>query len=413
MADTKQPDQKKSKPKSAPKQSRVRRVAPDFGDIWTRVRSVIGLPTDVAALTGQENVNAQLAAVVQSSQDAILSVSLDGLIVTWNAGAEQMYGYKASQMVGRSIEIIFPTERKGEFRRMLKAIESGQSVYRYTTQRLAKSGDLIDVSVTVSPIRDRHGAVVGASSIAKDISQEQNLARRQQEFVSITSHELRTPLTALTGFLSLAEAEGDPDRKDKFIERAFLAARRLTTLTEDLLQVARLEEDRVTFQSRVMRPARVVAELVEEVRPMIEGRGLELTYTEVEPKAQIKADKARLLQVVRNLLDNATKYTPSGGKIEVTVKGNGKSVAVSIRDNGVGIDPKNLDRIFEKFFREYHGQSVAAGGAGLGLFITKELVERQGGDLTITGRRNRGTTAIIRFPRYVPSRKTTTSKPKR
>lgn len=408
MADKPQPPES-GKPPPRKKRSAVSRVTPDLGEIWTRVRSVIGMPTDVAALTGLEQVNDQLAAIVQSSQDAILSISLDGLIVTWNIGAEKMYGYKASQMVGRTIEKIFPAERKGEFDQMLKAVKAGHSVRHFVTQRLTKSGDLVDVSVTVSPIHNRQGKVVGASSMARDITEQQNLLRRQREFVSITSHELRTPLTALTGYLSLAEAEGDSAQKDHFVDRAFLAARRLTTLTEDLLQVARLEEERVTFHSRVLTPAKVVADLLEEVRPTIEGRGLTLTYAEAAPKAQIKADRARLIQIIRNLLDNATKYTASGGKIDVTVKGNGRSVAVSIHDNGVGIDPDNLDRIFDKFFREYHSQSVAVGGAGLGLFITKELVERQGGELTITGRRNRGTTAIIRFPRYVakPKRRTT------
>ena len=390
-----------SKPKSGSKGGSSKRRTPDLSGIWTRVRSVIGMPTDVAALTGLEQVNDQLAAIVQSSQDAILSVSIDGLVVTWNTGAEKMYGYKASQMVGRSVEKIFPLERKREFDQMLKATRAGRSVHHFVTQRITKSGDLVDVSVTVSPIRGRNGKVVGASSMARDITEQQDLLRRQREFVSITSHELRTPLTALTGYLSLAEAEGDPIRKDEFVDRAFLAARRLTALTEDLLQVARLEEQRVTFQLRPLTPSKVVTDIIEDLRPTVKSRELELVYSETVPKARIKADRVRLTQIIRNLLDNAIKYTSSGGKIEVTVKGNHHSVAISVRDNGVGIDPDNLDRIFDKFFREYHSQSVAAGGAGLGLFITKELVERQGGELTITGRRNRGTTAIIRFPRYV------------
>ena len=401
------------KPQSGTKGGAAKRRAPDLSGIWTRVRSVIGLPTDVAALTGLEQVNDQLAAIVQSSEDAILSVSNDGLVVTWNTGAEKMYGYKASQMVGRSVERIFPAERRHELEQMLQAVKTGRSVNRFVTQRLTKSGGLIDVSVTVSPIRNRQGKIVGASSISRDITEQQDLLRRQREFVSITSHELRTPLTALTGYLSLAEAEGDCDRKDEFVSRAFLAARRLTTLTEDLLQAARLEEDRVAFQLRPLTPSKIVADIVEDVRPSLAARGLKLTYLETVPKARIKADRVRLTQIIRNLLDNAIKYTPSGGRIEVTVKGNSRSVAVCICDNGVGIDPDNLDRIFDKFFREYHSQSVAAGGAGLGLFITKELVERQGGELTITGRRNRGTTAIIRFPRYVASKGKAKAKSKR
>lgn len=355
------------------------------------------------ALAEAETLRAQLASIVESSDDAMLSITLNGDIVTWNSGAERMYGYPAGDIIGKPVQKIFPESRSDEAEQLLRRIRHGQSIQQFASQRKTSDGSLIDVSLTVSPIRDASGKIIGASSIARDITQQQELLARQREFVSITSHELRTPLTALTGYLSLAQAERtDRSKQNHFIDRAFQAAKRLTDLTEDLLQVARLEEDRVSFQLRPLLPAKVVKEVVEDLRPTIEARSLDVRFSAITPRVRVRADRGKLIQVLRNLLDNAIKYTPTEGRIDVTVKSNLRSVAVTIRDTGIGIDARNLQRIFDKFFREYHEESVAAGGTGLGLFITKELVERQGGTLTVTGRRNRGTTAIVRFPRYVP-----------
>lgn len=360
------------------------------------------------ALAVADTLRAQLASIVESSDDAMLSITLNGDIVTWNSGAERMYGYKAAEMIGKPVKRIFPDSRRDEAEHLLQRIKRGQSIQQFDSQRKTKDGSLIGVSLTVSPIRDASGKIIGASSIARDITQQQELLARQREFVSITSHELRTPLTALTGYLSLAQAERtDRAKQNHFIDRAFQAAKRLTDLTEDLLQVARLEEDRVSFQLRPLMPSKLVKEIVEDLKPTIEAKRMDVHFSALTPRARIRADRGKLTQVVRNLLDNSIKYTKAEGRIDVTVKSNLRSVAVSIRDNGIGIDARNLQRIFDKFFREYHEESVAAGGTGLGLFITKELVERQGGTLTVTGRRNRGTTAIVRFPRYAPKKRKT------
>ncbi|MEX2209700.1 MAG: HAMP domain-containing sensor histidine kinase [Patescibacteria group bacterium] len=226
---------------------------------------------------------------------------------------------------------------------------------------------------------------------------------RQREFISIASHELRTPLTALTGYLALATSTDDPEQSREFVDRAYKASRRLTTLVEDLLQVARIEEDRTPFHPTVVHPDEAIQEILDDLRTAVDRKQIRMTLKgELTKRDVIRVDRTKFCQVLRNILDNAIKYTPTGGRVAVTTRARDRMVQVRIRDWGIGIDAENLDKIFDKFFREYTELSAAAGGTGLGLFITKQLVERQGGTLQVRSRRGEGTTVIVSFARSRP-----------
>lgn len=342
----------------------------------------------------------QLASIVESAEDAIYSRTLDGKIVTWNPGAENMYGYKASEAIGKPVKMLVPREIPRDDINISEKIKRGERVEHYVTQRRHKDGHIVIVDLTVSPLKDAKGKSVGVASIARDITAQETMHRRQREFVSIASHELRTPLTALTGYLSLAESADDEAMVREFVGRAFKASTRLTNLVEDLLEVARLEENRTAFDLTLLQPEPIVREVVEELRRGIEQKRIKLTMrNELKSSDHIMVDPNKFNRVIRNLLDNAIKYTPREGRITITLTGDSQHIRVKIRDSGIGIEQKNLDRIFDKFFREYTQLSVAAGGTGLGLFITKQLVERMGGSLKLRSRRNVGTTATLELPR--------------
>ena len=342
----------------------------------------------------------QLASVVESTAEAIISRSLDGTILTWNAGAERLYGYQADEVIGKPVSILVPENIPRDDLEITKQIGRGERIGRYITLRRRKDGGTVMVELAVSPLKDSRGGVIAVATVCRDITAQESVMSRQREFVSIASHELRTPLTALTGYLSLATGTDDASQSRVFVDRAYKAARRLTDLVEDLLQVARLEEDRASFAITTVHPDEVVCESVEELRSQAEHKKIRVSvHSELTKRDAIRVDRTRFHQVLRNILDNAVKYTPSGGRVSVRSTVRDSGIRIRIRDSGIGIDPQNLNKIFEKFFREYTELSVSAGGTGLGMFITKQLVERQGGSLQVRSRRNAGTTVTVTFPR--------------
>lgn len=348
----------------------------------------------------------QLAAIVDASDDAVLSYDMSGKIINWNKGAEKMYRYSASEMIGNNVKLLLPPGHEKELVSQLNNIKSGASLEQFETQRMDRDKHIIHVAITVSPIRDSRGKVVAVSSISRDISKQQELMQRQRDFVSIASHELRTPLTALMGYLSMVvQKTASAEQSAQFVDRANAAARRLSLMVEDLLSVARIEDERITFAKAIVRPADIIGEHLASLQPSAKKKNIMMKFdNKLKDEDTIEVDQGKLDQVVINLIDNAIKYTPEGGRVAITAERQGKDVVISVVDTGIGIHPDNIDRIFDKFYREYTDLSVSAGGTGLGLFITKELVERQGGELNITSSHRQGTTATIRFPHVPPTK---------
>ncbi|HEY8108647.1 MAG TPA: PAS domain-containing sensor histidine kinase [Patescibacteria group bacterium] len=368
-----------------------------------------------AAGTPQPSVTQQiLTSIVQNTDDAVISRDLDGKILTWNKGAERLYGYKMSEAVGKPVSIIVPDDLPPDDRDVVRRIRRGEHVEHYVTTRQRKDGSKVVVDLTVSPLRDKRGRFIGISSIARDITEQSMMLKRQREFISIASHELRTPLTALTGYLALSQGADDPLQANEFTRRAYQAAQRLTKLVEDLLEVARLEEDRVVLDLAPFNPSAIVEESVQELAPVVRQKRLQLRLKdELTGRDLVKVDPVKFHQIVRNLLDNALKYTPSGGRVSVNLTSSGDVVRIRIKDTGIGIDEKNLEKIFDKFFREYTELSVHAGGTGLGLFITKQLVDRMGGTLAIRSRRQQGTAVTLEFPKAKVRKRKTAAKRKK
>ena len=338
----------------------------------------------------QDDTRARLAAIVQSSDDAIISKDLTGVIRTWNRGAERIFGYTPEEVVGRSITIIIPTERLAEETEVLRQICSGHSVEHFETVRRAKDGRYVDISLTVSPIFGDHGGIIGASKIARDITEQKRLQREaaqasrlKDEFLATLSHELRTPLNAVLGYAMLLGEQGlEPEQHRKAARAIRRNAESLARLVDDLLDTSRIVSGKMHLQLSVCDIGALTREALEVVQPAIQAKALRLELSLGEP-ARVVGDCDRLRQVLWNLLTNAIKFTPRGGVIAITVDHVEGRVRVRVRDNGIGIAAPALPYIFQRFWQVESSATREQGGLGLGLALSRYLVELHGGTITV------------------------------
>jgi PAS domain S-box-containing protein len=543
-----------------------------------------------------EQARAQLAAIVESSDDAITSVTLAGIIVSWNRGAERLYGYATDELIGRPIAILIPPDRPDEFSEILGGLTRGQHLEQYETVRMRKDGQEIQVSLTISAIRDGMGRIIGASAVARDITarkhaeealerqrrdtlfldratqvfnsslqldavlqrvvqmatevlgesctinlieagkahltpmatyhpdpqarqlrlqlqrddpirigdpasvvglaavtgqpylvadarrdgrvkyidrlhtysliavpmitqgkilgvlassittpsrqftaadlrlataladraalaienarlyeqervlrqtleglnrQIQDVNRRKTEFVTLVSHELRTPLTSIMGYTELLlEGQGGALSRRQREWLGIIAGNldRLGKLIDDLLDIPRIEAGKIELQRTPLDLISLIREVARALRPLIEAKGQQLRLELAEALPAIMGDADRVVQVLTNLLSNAQKYTPSGGHITITAHGEPGRVRISVADTGIGLAPEDQVQVFTPFFRAQHRATQDVGGMGLGLAITRALVELHGGEITVTSTRGQGTIFSFTLP---------------
>ena len=275
-----------------------------------------------------------------------------------------MFGYSADEAVGRSITILFPPDRMGEETEILDRLRRGEHIQHYETQRLRKDGTQINVSISVSPIKDRQGRIIGASKIARDITgrmkfeieREELLAseraaradaerasRLKDDFLATLSHELRTPLSAILGWSQvLASGRATPADLEQGLDAIQRNARAQTQLIEDLLDMSRIISGKLTLNVQWTDLASVVNAAVDSVRPAAEARGIRLRKI-LDPRAgPVTGDPTRLQQIVWNLLSNALKFTPKGGDVDVILARVNSHLEITVRDTGIGISPEFL-----------------------------------------------------------------------
>ena len=518
------------------------------------VRDVTDDHASRAAATAPELASRRLAALVASSDDAIVSKDLNGIVTSWNVAAERMFGYTAEEMIGRSIRTIIPADRQSEEDDVLARIREGIRVDHFETIRQRKNGTLLPISLTVSPIRDNHGRIVGASKIARDISERTLLIERtafladagkalagsldysstlktlaslavplvadwcaidvledgtlrrlavahadplkmafdspydaeavlrsgdslfvpdvtddmlveaaggdgdrlsflrslalrsyvsaplvasgrtfgaltfataesgrqlserdvrfvedvasraalavdnaraydearranrlKDEFLATLSHELRTPLNAILGYLRMMQSGLIArDKQSKAIETVTRNATSLTHIIEDVLDVSRIISGKLRLDVQSVDVARVVSDAVESVHPAAAAKGVRVTVI-ADPRSEpVAGDPERLQQLVWNLVSNAVKFTPRGGQVQVRVERSNSRVNIVVSDTGLGIAPEFLPHIFERFRQADAGTTRKHGGLGLGLAITRHLVELHGGTIEAT-----------------------------
>jgi PAS domain S-box-containing protein len=358
---------------------------------------------DVTAHRHADNIARHLSAIVLSSDDTIVSKDLNGIIKSWNPAAERMFGFSAEEAIGRSIRMIIPSDRQAEEDEVLSRIRRGESVEHFETIRRRKDGSELTVSLTVSPIIGADGVVIGASKIARDITQRKQieaerdllLAREQEarrdaeranrlkdDFLALVSHELRTPIQAIFGWVKIARSLGDPDPKMlRALDVIDRNVRAQVRLIDDLVDAARITTGKLQIASEPVHLHRAVIDAVESVRPAVAAKSLELRQ-KIEPGAYVVVgDAARLQQVVANLLSNAVKFT-SEGRIEVRLTRENAQARIVIRDTGRGIAPEFLPFVFDRFRQAEVGVDRQHSGLGLGLAIVRYLAEAHGGSVS-------------------------------
>jgi PAS domain S-box-containing protein len=352
---------------------------------------LIGGVNMVFDLTGtKRNVEAlsRLAAIVDCSDDAIIGKTLQGVITSWNRGAEVIFGYTAREAVGQHISLIIPEERRAEEETVLQRLRNGEKINHFETTRRTKSGRILHVSLTVSPVSDAEGRVTGASKVLRDITQRKLVEealkqadRNKDEFLAMLSHELRNPLAPIRNAIALLQDIKD-DAQIRELATGILDRQvsQLTRLVEDLLDINRISRGGISLQKRSVTIAEIVEAAVETSRPLVDGGGHQLEIDVPAASVTLFADPVRLTQVIANLINNAAKCTLPGGRIDLSVEKDERSLIVLVRDNGIGIAAEDLPHVFE-MFRQVGKPQHKQGGLGVGLALARELVALHGGTI--------------------------------
>jgi PAS domain S-box-containing protein len=360
---------------------------------------MIGTGQDVTDRRRAEEVDRRLAAILAQSEDAIIAKDTEGVVTEWNKGAERLYGYSADEAIGKSISMLIPRDRAGEEWALLASVLEGRPIERYETFRLHKSGRRLAIWATISPVRDSSGAIVGAASIARDMTElkrtqlelERSNAELEQ-FAYITSHDLQEPLRSVTGFVQLLErryrGELDDDA-DRFIGFIVDGVDRMQVLINDVLAYAgvgraELRREPVDTHVTVERALALVQSAVAETSAEVDVGDL----------PTVDADSRSLVQLFQNLLSNAVKFTDGRRpRVEISARRRKGEWRFAVADNGIGIDGAHAERIFRMFQRLHPREQY--GGTGIGLAICSRIVERHGGRIWCEPRTGGGT--VFRF----------------
>jgi PAS domain S-box-containing protein len=352
-----------------------------------------------------------LAAIVNSSDDAIIGKTTDGIITTWNPAAERMYGYTAEEIVGQPVTVLCPPDRVSEVQEILSKIRGGERVSYYETTRQRKDGTIFPVSVAISPVwDDRHG-LVGASSIARDISERYRIQaelrlrtadlecayRDLETFSYSVSHDLRAPLRALDGLSNALLEDCGPSLSEAglgYTKRIRSAAARMTSLIEDLLNLARVS--RAEIHPQMTDLGAEVARIAQEHQLQEPDRRVRFT---IQQPAWAAADLTLICTVLQNLIDNAWKFT--SGRDDATIEFGMTPDGASgnrfyLRDNGAGFDSAYAGKLFKPFERLHSAAEFP--GTGVGLASVRQIVERHGGRVWAEGDPGAGATFYFTLP---------------
>ena len=367
-------------------------------------RTILLAIEDVTEREQAQEAQQRLASIVESSNDAIISKDLKGVIQSWNRGAERMFGYTAGEAVGQHISLLAPPGRKDEFPDILARISRGELVDHYHTRRRAKDGRILDVSLTVSPLRDAAGGIIGASKIARDITEEKRDEERMRQlnddlkhFAYAASHDLQEPLRMVTSYTQLLakEYKGQLGKDaDQFIGYAVEGAQRMEDLLKGMREYWQTSE-RAEEHHAAVDCNEVLKKALLNLQKTITDDGAVVTHKRLPT---IRAEEVALIQLFQNLIGNAIKYrSKKPPQVEISAVKNGNEEWVfSVKDNGIGIDPQYAEKIFGMFNR-LNGRKYP--GSGIGLAICRKVVERLGGRIWVESEKGRGADFKFTIPR--------------
>ncbi|MGZ3899578.1 MAG: PAS domain S-box protein, partial [Bacteroidia bacterium] len=371
---------------------------------------------DTATQKMVEEQTAHLAAIVTSSNDAIISQSLDGIIRVWNKSAEKIFGYTAEEAIGQAGSIIIPQDHQDEERSITEQIKSGKHIEQFETVRRRKDGKVINVSLSVSPIKGASGKIKAISKVVREITEQKRFEKElieakrnaerdkklaeeaveaKQQFLSNMSHEIRTPLNAIIGFTKVVLKTNLDEKQKEYLNAIKVSGDALIVLINDILDLAKVEAGKMTFEQIPFKLDDSISSMLNLFETKLFKKNVELVkdYDKKIPDVLV-GDPVRLHQIILNLVSNAIKFTHKG-KITVSAvlkdeDSEKATIEFSIEDTGIGIPEDKLDTIFNNFQQATHGTTRVYGGTGLGLAIVKQLVLSQGGSLQVKSKVDEG-----------------------
>jgi PAS domain S-box-containing protein len=365
-----------------------------------------GINIDITLRKEAEEAQRRLATIVESSNDAIVGKDLNGIVMSWNPGAERMFGYSANEMIGRPITTIIPPELEEDEQRILETVGRGEPIQHFETVRLTKSGERIDVSLTVSPIKDDTGRVVGAAKTARDITQQkktEQALRTTERLASVgrmaatVAHEINNPLEAVTNLVYLAKSSATLTDAQVF----------LNAVEEELNRISQITKQTLGFYRETVAPSAM--KVGEMLNPLISMLGRRARNNGIEIRPEIRRDPeiyavaGEIRQLIANLLSNSIDAVDSGGLIRIRIGANGlngqhaSGIRITIADSGRGIPPFARSKLFEPFFTTKKDV-----GTGLGLWVCTNIVHRHHGSIRVKSSASPGRSWTV-FSVFLPT----------
>jgi two-component system sensor histidine kinase VicK len=358
----------------------------------------IGTVLDITDIKEAGEKSARLSAIIQSSYDAIISKNLDGTIDSWNVAAERMFGYTSDEMVGQSIFKIIPAENVHEEIQILFRLENGERVEHFETKRLKEDGKLLDVSLTISPIKNDKNEITGLSTIARDITEQKMAETRKNDFITIASHELKTPLTTIKSFVQLLLSKAHKDQ-DNFridaLSKVEKHANKMSILIQNFLNNAKLLEGKFDLKLERFNTHDLLNEVVQDAKMLSPTHKLVMKDCE---EVFVVADRNKIGQVLENMISNAVKYSPVGSTITIACKTVDGHAQLSVTDTGIGIDKKDQEKIFDRFYRVQNEKLKNVSGFGIGLYLVAEILRFHESRIFVDSKANLGSRFYFDLP---------------
>ncbi len=401
---------------------------------------IFAVARDTTARKELEQRLAHFSAIIESSRDAIFSLSRDGRIASWNSGAQRLFGYAESEVIGRRVSALAPPGRPEEQRRLMQCIECetmqcdecGERIQDVDAVQQRKDGSLVPIAWTLSPIRDSQGAVLGLSAIARDVTdrrrteealRESNAALTasikqaeaaslaKSEFLANMSHEIRTPMTVILGYAELLSGDGklvaDSNKRQEALEAIKRNGQQLLEILDDILDLSKVEAGKLAVERFPCSPRQVVQEISELMQVRADEKGLKFeSCCEASAPDFVETDPTRLRQILINTVGNAIKFTETGG-VRLAVRGattpqGAARVQFDISDTGIGMSEEQLAKLFLPFSQADASMTRKYGGTGLGLSICTRLVALLGGEIDVTSKQGEGSVFRISLPVGTP-----------
>lgn len=385
---------------------------------------VLEINNDITISKRAEEIQSRLAAIIESSDDAIISTNLDGIVDSWNLGAEKLYGYSAAEIVGQSIALLLPNDRLHEDADIIQRLKQGEQIKPYETVRRHKDGRSFDISLSASPLKNAAGEIIGVSKIVRDITQQKQAemqlrlsserislanaelaraARLKDEFLAGMSHELRTPLNAILG-LSEAFLEGIfgelSHEQQEHLTIIQHSGEHLLALINDILDLSKVESGKMELEIKPV----VIRELCDSslsfIKQQAHQKRIKVTC-QIDPAlTEVELDERRVRQVLVNLLSNAVKFTPDGGNVQLQVRADSfrETLEFSVTDTGIGIAPENMGKLFQPFVQLDGSLSRRYAGTGLGLALVRRICELHGGSVSLESQEGKGSCFTVILP---------------